>query len=74
MAHAVIDMCRGWSFIVQQIGQKWYVLCLSLETSWVVIVWLGYGLDGPEFECQEQEIFLFFKTFKPALGPIQPPI
>jgi hypothetical protein len=36
---------------------------------------LGYGLDGVEFELRwGQEIFLFSKTFKPALGPTQPPI
>jgi hypothetical protein len=34
-----------------------------------------YGPDGPGFESRQgQQIFLFSKTFRPALGPTQPPI
>jgi hypothetical protein len=36
---------------------------------------MRYGLDGLIFEYRQgQEIFLFPQTFRPTLGPIQPPI
>jgi len=36
---------------------------------------LGYGLESPAFESRNgQEIFLFFKIFRPALKPSQAPI
>jgi hypothetical protein len=36
---------------------------------------LGYGLDGPGFKSRRgQDIFLFSKPSRPALGPTQPPI
>ena len=36
---------------------------------------LRCGLHGPGFETsQDQEIFLFFKTSRPALWPTQPPV
>ena len=35
---------------------------------------LGYGLEGLLFESRlGQEIFVFSKTFRWALGPTQPP-
>ena len=40
-----------------------------------MVLELGYGLDGPEFETQQsQEIFLFSRTSRLALEPSRPHI
>jgi hypothetical protein len=41
----------------------------------VVIVAIGYGLDGTGFEHRwEKEIFSSSNPFRPALVPVQPPV